>query len=157
MLGRSGRRTDRLAAGQLLQSDDGSGGLSTEENFIVLPGTSAHAQLQSKLRPALIVLGMDHHGKTFLWELGLPTPGSNARANQWHLTRMQCAKVAVDSWIRPQADMSAGGYNYEEPLASISVEIDWGPASFKDRILIAYKDRMISDADHPVVKDYVGG
>jgi hypothetical protein len=101
------------------------------ENFIVPAGSDVYAALLERLKPALIVCGVTVAGSKFLWELSLPTPGNNRRSNQWHETRLVCAKRAVSGWIRIEADTDAGGYNYIEPLSTYP-DPDWGDESFQE-------------------------
>jgi hypothetical protein len=126
------------------------------ENFIVPAGSDAFKELYQKLKSGLIVCGITAAGSKFLWELTLPTPGNNRRANQWHETRLACAKRAVDSWIRPEADVPAGGYNYVEPLGTLP-DPEWGGETFETLVRVAYHDRIISTVEHPVVREFLGG
>ena len=126
------------------------------ENFIVPSGSDVYDALLERLKPALIVCGITPVGQKFLWELTLPTPGNNRRANQWHETRITCAKKAVDGWLRPEADTHAGGYNYAEPIATIP-DPDWGNESFQTLFEVAYRDRIIDSLDHAIVKEFLGG
>ena len=126
------------------------------ENFIVVAGTDPYNHLLERLRPAMVVCGITPIGNKFLWELILPTPQGNRRANQWHETRLACAKKAIDGWVRLEADTDAGGYNYVEPLAALP-EPDWGAENFNTMFEIAYRDRIIRSMDHCVVKEFLGG
>ena len=126
------------------------------ENFIVPSGSDVYDALFEKLRPALIICGITTSAAKFLWELKLPSPGNNRRANQWHETRLVCARKAMDGWLRPEADMHAGGYNYAEPIATIP-DPDWGNDSFQTMFQIAYRERIIDSLDHPVAKEVLGG
>ena len=127
----------------------------THENFIVPSGSDAYGALLDRLRPTLIVCGITASQSRFLWELTLPASGSNRRTNQWHETRLACAKKAVDTWIRLEADTDAGGYNFVEPLTTIP-DPDWGKETFRQLFVIAYRDRIVDSVDHPVVKEFLG-
>lgn len=125
------------------------------ENFVVPATSEVYEALFDRLRSVLIVCGVTRAGAKFLWELSLPSPNNNRRANQWHETRLTCARKAVETWIRLEADLDSGGYNYAEPLANLP-EPDWGTDSFRTLIEIAYRDRIVMSLDHPVVKEYQG-
>ena len=126
------------------------------ENFIVPSTAEPYEALLDKLALVLIVCGMTRLGAKFLWELKLPTAGNNRRANHWHETRLTCARKATEAWVRPEADMHGGGYNFCVPLAQIE-EPDWGQDSFPTLFEIAYRDRIIDSLEHPVCKEYLGG
>lgn len=125
------------------------------ENYLVISGTDAYSELYERLRPGLIVLGVTNSGSEFLWELVLPTAAAERRARQWHETRLQCAMKAQETWLRPKADMTAGGYLYEEPLAKLP-DPQWSGVSFETLFQLAYRDRIIESSEHAVVKEYLG-
>jgi hypothetical protein len=54
-------------------------------------------------------------------------------------------------WIRMKANMSLGAY---EITVAESVVADpvWPDLSFQELVRIAYRDRMITTLDHPVIK-----
>jgi hypothetical protein len=58
--------------------------------------------------------------------------------------------MAMDRWLRVQANMSLGAYEITV-AASPMAEPLWPNPSFQELVRIAYRDRMIS-LDHPVVK-----
>ena len=59
--------------------------------------------------------------------------------------------MAMTHWVRLKANLSLGAY---EITVSESVMADpvWPELSYQDLVRIAYRDRMITTVDHPVVR-----
>lgn len=125
------------------------------ESFIVLPGSEPFEKLQEKLKPVLIVFCVTLKGAKFFWELKLPTDSANRNSNSWAETRLVIAKKAQTQWVRPRADMSAGGYQMETPIAHYP-DPDWDGDDFQELFKVAYRERMIRDMDHAAVKEQLG-
>ncbi len=128
------------------------------ETFLVRPDSEPYRQLLEKLRSALVVVGVTRGGSKFLWELKLPTPSGSRGSERWSETRLTVAKAAQTTWLKPVADMTDGGYHYDQPLdPSAFPDPDWSNVEFGDLIRIAYKDRIIDSMDHPAVVEHRGG
>ncbi len=126
------------------------------KTFYVSPGTEVAQLLQEKerLTQALLVLGVVRNGSPFVWELKLPN-GQNESADNWARSRFNLAKVAETKWIKPKANIGAGGYDYEEPVAPYDPP-NWDDVEFDRAIELACKDRVISTLDHDAVKEALG-
>ena len=62
----------------------------------------------------------------------------------------------MKSWVRVKSNMDLGAYEIFEAAGSIPDPI-WPDLSFDAILRIAFKDRVIRDLDHPVVKRLRGG
>lgn len=108
------------------------------------------SSLQAELVPKILFLSVSKQGNLFLWPIRLP--GEDGRIDHWNESAMRAATLAQSKWIRVMANMSAGYYDVRTPVA------DLGPAewpenvSFDALVEIAFKGRVISSSDHPVLR-----
>ena len=58
--------------------------------------------------------------------------------------------MAMDTWVRVKANMSLGAY--EISAAGEMADPVWPDLSFQELLRIAFRDRMITALDHPVIK-----
>ena len=85
----------------------------------------------------------------FLWPVRLPS--ADGKEMVWHSSAREAAAEAVTNWTRVTANMALGAY--EVAIAeTITTEPQWPDSSFQDLLRIAFKGRLITDLDHPVVK-----
>jgi hypothetical protein len=59
--------------------------------------------------------------------------------------------MAMTRWIRMKANMSLGAYEITV-AESVMADPVWPDRSFQELVRIAYRDRMITALDHPVIK-----
>ena len=126
------------------------------KTFYVRPGTEVATVLaeRDRLRDAILVLGVVRHGSHFVWELKLPN-GRYEIGDKWAQSRIEIAKTAQSKWLKPITNMSAGGYDYEEPVDSFE-DPDWTQVDFNDSIRAACKDRIIETLEHEAVAEALG-
>ena len=127
----------------------------TPKTFYVRPGTEVATVLAEKdrLRDAILVLGVVRHGSHFVWELKLPN-GRNESGDKWAQSRLEIAKTAESKWLKPVANMSAGGYDYVEPMTQYG-DPEW-LIEFDSAIQAACKDRIIETLEHEAVVEALG-
>ena len=130
-------------------------GTIEKETFIVPAGSEAFGYLQDRLNRFLVVAATTRKGDFFLWELQQPDPDGNRRGLEWHSSKRQCANRAIKDWISVEADMNAGAYKANQPLDSLP-EPTWPDVPFNKILDLCYRDRIISDADHHIVKEILG-
>jgi len=109
---------------------------------------------RGRIRKALLVLGVVRHGSPFVWELKLPD-GRNESGDKWAESRFQIARLAVSKWLKPVADMSAGGYDSDEPIKTFD-EPDWSQVDFDESIRAACNGRIIETLEHEAVVEALG-
>jgi len=96
-----------------------------------------------------IFTAINRQGVVFLWPVRLPAPDD--RKNDWLRSAREGAELAMTNWVRLKANMSLGAY--EITLAeSVIAEPVWPELTYQDLVRIAYRDRMITAIDHPVVR-----
>jgi hypothetical protein len=77
--------------------------------------------------------------------------GSDGRQNEWWRSAQEAAELAMAKWIRLKADMALGAYQIFEAASSIA-EPEWPDMPFMEMLRIAFRDRLVDHADHPVLK-----
>jgi hypothetical protein len=130
----------RLTAAIIELKDD-------REVYLVLPHI-AH-QLPGECTPVTIYTGINRQSVVFLWPVKLPTP--DGKINEWHRSAAEAAERAMTCWLRIKADMALGAYAMFEASSTIPDPI-WPTASLKDLLKIGFKDRLVDNLDHPVIK-----
>ena len=121
------------------------------ETYIVDLG--AVPELKGEGFIATLFTAISRTGVPFLWPVRLPADG---RSNAWHMSAATAAQLAMERWVRMKANMSLQAYDIFEALSSIPDPI-WPKHTFDELVRIAFKDRVIRDLDHPVVKRLSGG
>jgi hypothetical protein len=101
------------------------------------------------------VAAITRKGDFFLWEIKAPDPDGNPLAYGWNHTKLQCAYQAVAGWVSVEANTEQGAYECAPPEGEL-LEPKWPDLTFEKMIELAYRDRIIRDREHPVVKDILG-
>jgi hypothetical protein len=122
------------------------------ETFIV--DLSAVPELQGECYFATLYTAISRTGVLFLWPVKSPTP--DGRSNEWNTSTATAVQHAMRSWIRIKSNMSLGAYEIFEAAGNIPDPI-WPELTFDEIYRIAFKDRIIREPDHPVVKRLRGG
>jgi hypothetical protein len=117
------------------------------EDFLVRP--ELLGELAGEVVYKTLFTAVNRQGVVFLWPVRLPAPDD--RKTEWPRSAREAAEMAMQRWIRMKANMSLGAY---EVTVAESVMADpvWPDLSFQELVRIAYRDRMITALDHPVIK-----
>ena len=92
---------------------------------------------------------INRQGVVFLWPVKLP--GSDGKTMAWHKSAAEAAEKAMTRWVRVTANMSLGAYDTFVAAATIP-DPEWPKHTFKELLRVAFKDRLVADLDHPLVK-----
>lgn len=88
----------------------------------------------------------------FLWASKLP---SSSTTNAWTDTALTIAESAKQYWVRMIPDIGAG--HYEEARAEgLLVEPKWPALTFSEMLAKAFKNKLITDYDHVVLRSLRG-
>ncbi len=109
--------------------------------------------LFGEISPALLLTCVSRTGDLFMWRIKLPGP--DGRANTWTESAIQIAMAAETNWCRMKADTTNGIYTHLESKNDLS-EPKWPGLTFSEMLKIAFRDRMIDSANHPVLRDLRG-
>lgn len=84
-----------------------------------------------------------------MWPVKLP--GADGKHNEWHRSAAEAAERAMQRWVRLTANLSLGAYEMFEATGDLP-EPEWPDLPFVDILKIAFRDRIVDTADHPVVQ-----
>jgi hypothetical protein len=101
-----------------------------------------------------LFLGITRQGTLFLWPIKLPD--SEGKIDSWNESAMALAKTAMEKWIRVLSNREGGFYVAMEPENDLP-DPKWPEEGFEEIIAIAFKNNLIDDYDHPVLKQLRGG
>jgi hypothetical protein len=134
----------RLTAGILEWEADG-------QLYIVVPNVVPH--LGKDVRSRLLLPTMTATGNFFLWALKLTTEGE--KINTWNISSLAAAEMAVKKWVKVSSNQSAHAYDTFVAQGNIP-DPEWPKLTLKEILKLAFKDRFIDSADHPIVKKLKG-
>ena len=117
------------------------------ETYIV--NLAAVPELQTECFIATLFTTINRAGVLSLWPVRVPA--TDGRANDWHVSAATAAQQAMARWIRVKANMSLRAYEIFQAESAIPDPV-WPDLSFAEITRIAFKDRLITSPDHPVIK-----
>jgi len=117
------------------------------QHYVVDP--SLASSLPGEAVPKLLVTAISQHGGLMLWPIKLPD--DNGRLDPWNEAALMAAERAKSVWIRIAADMRKGTYDVWEAQGAIP-DPTWPDVTLDKLLELAFRDRFIEDADHPVLR-----
>ena len=110
--------------------------------------------LGSLVRPVELYVVIDRQDNVFL--VPVPLPGPNGVRNRWHESLLIAVMRAKIVWLRISANKFLGGYEPFEPVGKLP-EPTWPVTTLDELLEIAFRNRIITSTDHPVVQEKLGG
>ena len=120
-----------------------------EENESYVVESSLWHELPGEIVPKVLYVTINRQGVVAVWPIRLP--GEDGRIDEWNRSALQAAEIAQRRWIRVASNRSLGAYEVYEAVGNIP-DPDWPDSSFQEILEIAFKDRLVSDMDHPAIK-----
>lgn len=117
--------------------------------YLIAPPLWEQLAAESCVSPRLLIASISRQGVLFVWPIRLA--GSDGKVDNWNKSSLDAANEAETRWVRVVADMNLGAYQIFAGSEKIS-EPTWPQISFQEIIKIAFRDNMISDWEHPVLK-----
>jgi hypothetical protein len=117
------------------------------ECYLVMPQVAV--QVPGEVTPVVIYTAINRQGVTFLWPAKIPSP--DGKANDWHRSGIEAAERAMTCWLRVKANMDLGAYDQYEAHTPIPDPV-WPTVSFRELLKIGFRESLIEDLDHPVLK-----
>jgi hypothetical protein len=117
------------------------------EEYLVLPGLVQ--ELMGEVVFKTLYTAVNRQGVVFLWSIKLPA--SDDRKTEWPRSQREAAELAMEQWVRVQANMGLGAYEIRV-AESVMAEPVWPDLSYQELLRIAFRDRMVTSIDHPVIK-----
>ena len=119
------------------------------ETYLVAPSLWPELVGESTFSSRALFTAVNRQGVVFIWPIRLP--GSDGRIDEWSRTALEAAEMARKGWVRIAANMSLGAYDVFQATGQLP-NPEWPTSPFKDLLRIAFKDRYITDLNHPVLR-----
>jgi hypothetical protein len=120
-----------------------------EDREVYLLTPAMASQLPGEFAAATLFTTVNRQGVLHLWPVKLP--GADGKHNEWHRSAAEAAERAMKRWVRLTANLSLGAYEMFEATGDLS-EPEWPSLPFVDILKIAFRDRIVDTADHPLVQ-----
>jgi len=117
------------------------------ECYFVMP--ELYAELAQEAKPKVLYTYVTRDGNVGLWPVNLP--GDDGRLDSWSQSAHSAAQIGQRSWVRLVANRTVGAYDVME-AANLADEPVWPELSFKEILALAFRDRLITSMDHPIVR-----
>jgi hypothetical protein len=117
------------------------------EVYLVTPNMAQ--DLPGEFAAATLFTAINRQGVLHLWPGKLPGP--DGKHNEWHRSAAEAAELAMKRWLRLTANMSLGAYEVFEATGDLP-EPEWPNIPFTEILKIAFRDRIVDRADHPLVQ-----
>ena len=119
------------------------------EIYLVAPSLWPELSTEATFSPRALFTAVNRQGVVFLWPVRLPD--ANGKLDDWNRSALEGVQLAQKDWVRVSANMSLGAYDVMVATGSLS-EPMWPQEPLGDLLGVAFKDRYIDKADHPVLK-----
>jgi hypothetical protein len=123
------------------------------ETYLVHQSLWPALAAESCFSPRALFTSINRQGVLFLWPVRLP--GADGKVDGWSQSALDAAALAKDGWVRVVADMSLGAYQVFEATGELPAA-QWPEQTFAQLLQIAFKDRFIDSAEHPVLRKLRG-
>jgi hypothetical protein len=117
------------------------------EDYLVRP--EIIPDLANEIIYKTIYAAINRQGVCFLWPVRYPSPDD--RRNDWARSAREAAELAMAKWVRMKANRDLGAYEIFE-AESVMAEPVWPELSFQQLIKTAFRDRIIADTNHAVIR-----
>jgi hypothetical protein len=117
------------------------------ELFLVVPAIAR--EIPGEYFMATIHTAISRQGNVFLWPIRMPGP--DGKILEWHRSAAEAAALAIRQWVRVKANQNNGAYDIFVAEAVIA-EPEWPKVSFQELLRIGFRDRLVDDLDHAVLK-----
>ena len=121
------------------------------ESYVVVPEVAQ--EISELVRPVMLHAAIDRQNNAFL--IPVPLPGEDGTRNQWHESLAQAVEHAKLKWIRITANMHNGGYDVYEAEGELP-EPEWPSHTIEVTVEVAFRGKIITSLDHPVVQSLLG-
>ena len=117
------------------------------EEYLVHP--TIMPELTGEVVYKTVFTAVNRQGVVFLWPVRLPAPDD--RRSEWSRSAREAAELAMTRWVRVKANMFLGAYEITV-AESVMADPVWPELSFSDLVQVAFRGRVITTLDHPVIK-----
>jgi len=117
------------------------------EEYLVLPAILP--ELTGEVVYKTVFTAINRQGTVFLWPVRLPA--ADDRKTEWPRSAREAAELAMTRWVRMKANMSLGAYEITV-AESVMADPAWPELSYPELVRVAFRERIITTLDHPVIK-----
>jgi hypothetical protein len=96
-----------------------------------------------------MVSAINRQGVFFFWPVRMPDP--TGREDKWARSALEFAKLAMGKWVRVTSNMSLGAYEVIMAPPGLPAP-EWPELEFPTLLDIAFREKIIRDFNHPVLK-----
>ncbi len=121
------------------------------ESYLVLPNVAQ--EVSELVRPVMLHAAIDRQNNVFL--IPVPLPGEAGTRNPWHESLAQAVELAKLKWLRLTANMHTGSYDVYEAEGALP-EPEWPAYGIDALVEVAFRGKIITSLDHPVVQSLLG-
>ena len=123
------------------------------EVYLVAPSLWPVLADEPTFGPRALFTSMNRQGRLFLWPCRLPGP--DGKTPDWITLPLEAVRQARTGWARFFWDAGQGRHRIKTAAAEWA-EPTWPDLSFPQLLKLAFKDRFIQTADHPVLRKLRG-
>jgi hypothetical protein len=127
--------------------------IDPDEGDAYLVAPEARDLMAESGRVVILVPCQNRQGVNFLWPVSAGTRAGGGRG--WGESARAAMIKAQTRWIKIRGDRAAGAYLILD-AAEQQGEPTWPTLNLSEMLKIAFKDRVIHSADHPVVRRLQG-
>lgn len=109
-------------------------------------------EVADEINVVLLRLAVNRNAVPFLWPLKISADG---KSNPWNRSAMVAAENATKRWVRMYSDRAAGHYKTVAAKNDFA-EPEWPDMTFEKILELAFKNRIITDCNHPFLKQLRG-
>ncbi len=121
------------------------------ESYLVSP--ELWDELAGEIAPMFLFASITKTNNIFLWPVKVPD--TDGRRNNWHVSALRAAELAMEKWVRVGANMQDGKYDCMVAKGDIPAP-EWPAMTFGEMLKICFQDRLIDSMDHPMLKQLRG-
>ena len=121
------------------------------EVYLVMPDMAPI--LPGEFSTVTLLTTINRQGTLHIWPVKLPAP--DGRQNEWHRSAAEAAERAMKKWVRVTSSMSLGAYEIFEAGGDLPEPV-WPDYAFEEILKIAFRDRIVDRAEHPLVQRLLG-
>ena len=123
----------------------------SNESYLVVPEVAQ--EISELVRRVEMFTAIDRHNNVLL--IPVPLPGDDGNRNPWHESLAQAVELSKENWIRISANMRLGCYDVFVAEATLS-EPEWPEYSMKTILEVAFRGKIITSLEHPIVQSLLG-
>lgn len=127
--------------------------IDSKEEGPYLVDQSVQDALIAETKVKALYEAITRQGTLFIWPVDMAGP--DGKLNPWHESMQAAIDLAQAKWVRIVADMEMGGYRTYMAQGELG-EPAWPAKPFHELLEVAFKGRVITSLDHPMVRKLWG-